>query len=766
MKILILGTRALLLATATIPLLAPTAASAQQDAPESESEDHSGDIIVTARKRNDRLQDVPLSVNALSGDQLREQNAVDIKDVLGSVPGVASAGTERGLANYNIRGVSTVASSPTVALFLDDISLVTISTNFSGGIDPVFFDMARVEVLKGPQGTLYGGSSMGGAIKYVSARPDATEVTGQVAAGAATTRHGAMSYNGEAIVNLPVVTDKLAVRAGFSYRHEGGFIDNIANGNYESRGFSSTEPAYTPLVRPTFSTLSDKNWNEADTYVARLSAMWQPDPTWTILPALFYQEYKQKNSSQYFLNLPDLTSSYNLNQPTHDKFGIYSLTVEKELNENLTFTSLTSYVDRTLRFGRDYSSFIWTIIPPLYPLVVDNQSDSFIKTFSQELRLTYSGNGLSFVAGLYHSDQKDTLVQSIFAPELGGFEFYNGKTATREKQYAAFGEATVDLVKGFSLTAGLRLFGIKQVVNAAYDGPINGGPTAVNDRENTEVGLNPKIGLNYNVGENSLLFASVSKGFRPGGPNRFAVNPVTCASDLGALGLTAAPEAFKSDNLWTYELGSKNQFLNRKLTLNGAVFYTDWKKIHQVVNLNCGFNFTGNAGSAELKGAEVELRFSPARGLEIGGNGTYTDTKITEVAPGTSAQKGDQVLLVPKWLASAFVTYSASVNDRWTISARSDFQYRGPSRGAFERTMGTVYPSGTMGAIPNEAQFRVSSRIVNASLAFSDDATTVRLYANNIFDARPDLEKLFQFFVSRGSTFRPRTVGVELLRKF
>lgn len=766
MKTIPQTTRFLLMTAAAGSLLGPAPVFAQEPAPQSASEDHSGDIIVTARKRNDRLQDIPLSVNAISGDQLRDQNAVDIKDVLGSIPGVASGGTERGLARYNIRGVSTVASSPTVAFFLDDISLVTISTNFSGGIDPVFFDMARVEVLKGPQGTLYGGSSMGGAIKYVSARPDPTQFAGEIAAGAATTRHGAMSYHGEAIVNLPVIDDKLALRAGFSYRHEGGYIDNIANGNYESRGFSTTEPNYTPLVRSTGSTLSDKNWNEADTRVARLSAIWQPDPSWTILPALFHQDYKQKNSSQYFLNLPDLTSSYNLNQPTHDKFGIYSLTVEKELNENLTFTSLTSYVDRTLRFGRDYSSFIWTIIPQLYPLVVDNQSDSFTKTFSQELRLTYSGNGLSWVAGLYHSDQDDRLVQSIFAPALGGFEFYNGDTRTREKQYAAFGEATVDLAKGFSLTAGLRLFGIKQVVDAAYDGPVNGGPTSVDGRTNTEVGLNPKIGLNYNVSDNNLLFASASKGFRPGGPNRFAVNPVTCAADLGALGLTAAPDGFKSDNLWSYELGSKNQFLNRRLTLNGAVFYTDWKKIHQVVNLNCGFNFTGNAGSAEIKGAELELRFSPLRGLEIGGNGTYTDTKITEVAPGTSAQKGDQVLLVPKWLGSAFITYTAPLNDRWSVSARSDFQYRGPSRGAFERTMGTIYPSGAMGAIPNEAERRVSSRIVNASLAFTDEATTVRFYANNLFDARPDVEKLFLFFVSRGSTIRPRTVGVELIRKF
>jgi iron complex outermembrane recepter protein len=163
------------------------------------------DIVVTARKARERLQDVPISVNALSGDQLRDRGAVDVKDILRSVPGLSFSGTERGLGNYNIRGISTVASAPTVGIYLDDISLVTIATSFSGAFDPVFFDMERIEVLKGPQGTLYGGNSMGGAIKYVSARPNLSEVGGSAAVGAATTAHGSLGYNAEGIVNLPIV---------------------------------------------------------------------------------------------------------------------------------------------------------------------------------------------------------------------------------------------------------------------------------------------------------------------------------------------------------------------------------------------------------------------------------------------------------------------------------------------------------------------------------------------------------------------------------
>jgi len=180
--------------------------------------DNSDEIVVTARKTSERLQDVPISVSAVSGDQLSERGAVDVKDVMRSIPGLSFSNVERGLGNYNIRGISTVASSPTVGIYLDDIPLTTLATTFSGAFDPIFFDMERLEVLKGPQGTLYGGSSMGGAIKYVSARPNSSAFSASAGVGLATTAHGDPSYNAEGIVNVPLVEGKLAMRAGVFYR--------------------------------------------------------------------------------------------------------------------------------------------------------------------------------------------------------------------------------------------------------------------------------------------------------------------------------------------------------------------------------------------------------------------------------------------------------------------------------------------------------------------------------------------------------------------
>lgn len=325
-----------------------------------------GEIVVTARKTSERLQDVPISVSALSGDQLRENGAVDVKDVMRNVSGLSFAGVERGLGNYNIRGVSTVASSPTVGIYLDDISLVTIATGFSGAFDPIFFDMERLEVLKGPQGTLYGGSSMGGAIKYVSARPDTSVLSGSAAVGAATTAHGDPSYNVEGILNLPLVTDKLAMRTGFLYRRDGGYIDN-APGLVRNSNYSSTpSPIYTPLEQDALTSRTVSDHNKADSFVGRLSFQWEPDATWSIRPALFYQRYEQKNPSQFFLgDTEKLTSSFRLPQGTVDKAGIYSLDIEKSLG-NVEFTSLTAYFDRKLNWERDYSFFIGGLVPPMF----------------------------------------------------------------------------------------------------------------------------------------------------------------------------------------------------------------------------------------------------------------------------------------------------------------------------------------------------------------------------------------------------------------
>lgn len=761
-----------LLAAAAVVSTMTSAASAQEEASDASTGDVSEtDIVVTARKSSERIQDIPVSVTAMTADALRDRGASDIQDVLRSVPGMANSGAERGLSRYSIRGLSTYASSPTVGIYLDDVSLVTISTTFAGAYDPVFFDMQRIEVLKGPQGTLYGGSAMGGAIKYVSATPNLNRFGVDGAIGVAATAHGSLSYNAETVVNVPIVEGKLALRAGFYYRHEGGYVD-AEPGDIQIAAQSSTpSPEYTPLRRPSLSTRSDKDINFSDTYAARASLEWRPDDSWSIRPQIFYQDYKQADNSHFFLGRDGFVSSFRIRQPSTDRATISSLSIEKDLG-GVQLTSLTAQFDRRFGFVRDYSFFVGGLLPAFYPLTSTNFSGSKTSTFSQELRIGSNDSGarLKWIVGGYYASQDDRLVQSVDTPAsaavFGTDTLFFGDTFTNTKQYALFGEATYSLVDGFDVTAGVRVFKIDQLVNAVNDGPLNGGLTEVAGRRSKEDGVNPKFGLSYKVTPDNLLFASMAKGFRPGGPNRYPINPDICGVDLAEIGLTQAPDTYASDNLWTYEAGTKNMFAGGQVTLNASAYLTKWKKIQQAIGLSCGFAFNTNIGSADIKGVEVEGRIEVARGFEIGGTAAFTHAEVTEAAPGTPAQDGDRLPEVPQWMATAFAGYSAELANGWDFYLRGEYQYQSKARYDFQETLRITYSDGVSGTVPNPAQFRQSYQVVNLSAAMGKGGTKIRLYANNLFDVRPLLDVDYASGSDRARTIRPRTVGIELRQSF
>ncbi|MDT9600629.1 TonB-dependent receptor [Sphingosinicella rhizophila] len=730
------------------------------------------EIVVTARKSSERVQDVPISITAMSGRSLRDRGAFDIQDVLRSVPGMSNSGAERGLSRYTIRGLSTYASSPTTGIYLDDVSLVTISTTFSGGFDPVLFDMQRIEVLKGPQGTLYGGSAMGGAIKYVSVTPDLDRFGVDGAVGAAVTAHGSPSYHGEAVINAPIVAGKLALRAGFYYRHEGGYVD-AEPGIVQTTGLSSTPfPIYTPLRQDALSTRDEEDINYSNTYAVRASLEWQPDESWSIRPQIFHQNYKQADNSHFFLGREGFVSSFRFEQPTRDKATVYSLNIQKDLGD-VQLTSLTSQFDRRFSYVRDYSFFIGSLVPIVFPFTSYNLSDSDTSTFSQEFRIGSNkgpGSRLKWIVGAYYSSQDDRLVQSVDAPGtapiFGTETLYFGDTFTNTKQYALFGEATYTLFDRLDITAGVRIFKVKQLVDAINDGPFNGGLTQVDGREGSEDGVNPKFGLSYRFTPDNMVFASAAKGFRPGGPNRYPINPAVCGDDLAELGLTDAPDTYESDNLWTYEAGSKNMFGNGRITLNASAYLTKWKKIQQQIGLACGFGFNANVGSAEIKGFELEGRFQVLPGLELGGTAAYTHTEVTDAAAGTGAENGDALPEVPKWMATAFAGYSTEVGDGWDLSIRGEYQYQSKAAYSFDETFPVTFSDGVVGDIPTPFMNREAYDVVNLYASIGRGGMRFRLYANNILDARPLLDADTATGSDRARTIRPRTIGVELSKSF
>ena len=743
---------------------------------QSMSEAGAPEVIVTAEKRTQRAQDIPISISVVSAEDMERSGARDFDDLLRSIPGVSYSATESGLSRYSIRGISTAASNPTVGIYLDDVSLLTIGTSFSGAADPMLTDLDRIEVLKGPQGTLYGGSAMGGAIKYVTRRPQLDRFDVSASAGIASVDHGGISYNAESFANLPLLAGVLAVRLGGAYRFDAGYIDNVPDGEVQVWPRSATSPpaAYAPVTYPSQSTFARDDYNQRNTTTGRISALYLPDPAVTIVPTATVQRSDHGNPDEYFTNLPGFENSNRFRQPTRDDLGVFSLEITKTFGQ-LGLTSLTGYVDRTLELDRDFSLFVAELEPPLLPNDSYNISVTTSRTLSQELRLASEDprSALRWTVGVFYSRQRDDFNQLIHT--RGAAEFfgsgtdipYTGDQLTHTFQTAVFGDVTYALARHWDLSAGLRWFDIRQRIDAVFDGVFNGGHTDVDGKRSTDVGATPKVSVAFEPDDAHLLYASASKGFRPGGPNRFDTNSPLCEPDLKRLGLTRAPSDYEPDSLWTYELGSKNELGGWRAVLNAAVFYTDWKQIQQQVTLmSCAFPFIGNVGAATVKGAEISAQSAVGSRTTVGGGITYTPSRITRSAPGVSAQVGQELLDTPRWMANGQVEYRFLQSAGWTGSVRGEYEYHGANLRQFESSAAVTYADGTLGQIPDATQVQAAYHVANADVEFVTGRAHCRLYVDNLTDAAPYLDFRRAPGFSAATTLRPRTVGVNVATVF
>jgi iron complex outermembrane receptor protein len=741
-----------------------------------DSNDAIRDVIVTAQKREQRSEDIPISVSAIAGDELERSGASDFHDILLKVPGVSYSGTELGQTRYSIRGISTAASNPTVGIYLNDISLVTISTNFSGAVDPVLIDMERVEVLKGPQGTLYGGSALGGAIKYVTREPLVDVFSVVAEGGVASVDGGGVSYNTESSLNLPIVDERLAVRIAAAYRLDAGYVDNKPALVYENWTLSSTMPPapFTPITATSRSTFGRDEANGRSTSIGRVSVKWNPSDSLSILPVITIQRSDKPDTDQFLTNQPDFVFSARFNEPTRDDLSVGSINISQEF-PGISVTSLTGFVNRQVDFDRDYSILEATLSPVLGDTSSFNSSTTKTRTVSQELRVASgtSSDALKWTLGFYFSRQNDNLLQSINTPGSGAIFgvdtdiVYFGNETTFTSQEAVFGDATYMITRQWDLGVGLRWFDIRQKVDAGFNGIANGGASEVDGQRSTDVGVTPKITVTYRPLDDRLLYASAAKGFRAGGPNRFNTADPACAAAVEALGITHAPASYQPDNLWTYEVGSKNVAGERTTVINGAVYYTDWKRIQQQVNLNsCGFQFVGNVGAATVKGAELSAEFSVGFGIILGTAISFNATRITATATGVSAQVGQEVLDTPKWAGSVYGDYRVLETERWSGDIRADCEYHGSNLRAFNATASITYQNGMTSQIADPTQVQSAYSVVNLSVNFVNGPMRYRFYVNNLTNAAPYLDFIQAFGISEATTMRPRTVGIDVRTAF
>lgn len=771
------------------PAKATSTAAASADTSNSLEE-----IVVTAQKRSENLKAVPASISVLSGATLNSTAIATVDDLSRAVAGlsVQASGAE-GNAQLQIRGVSSTAGDSTISLYLNETP-ISISSRYGGATQPIPFDLARVEVLRGPQGTLYGASSLGGTIRYIQNKPDLDTFSGFAESDLSGTIHGGVNYETSALVNLPVTNDVFAIRLGALYGSDSGWIDNYdGNGKIANSGVNSDRKK-----------------------LVRFSALYQANDDLTIQANTTYQDFDTKDSSAFYTDAGASGSTGFGKAPYIVTTGLFKqsklvgegaqdrvLVSDIDVTANLGFadlTSISSYFRRSnpqTIDGTYYNSgaLVAYFLPARFTpeaSVAFSPSPVYQQmawsNWSQEIRLSSpadSGSPLKWVGGVYvslvHAGQSqidpDPLLASNFlkaygvpigsiSQELGGGKndpslfdpIYAFTQTERIEQYAAFGQVTYDILDDLHASAGLRysISRDENVSNNAQNSFYDLGLPAQVKTTIKAYAATPRFSLSYDIDSDTSIYTTEAKGFRLGGPaGSLPSGPGnSCQPSYEDLGLNGAPGAYGSDSLWSYEAGVKSTLADHSLSVNAAGYYIDWSRVQQGVNLpSCGYSFTANAGDAEVYGGEIELLYAPkfVRGLKLGVNFSINHAEITKTtAP--FAQVGQTLEDVPERTVTVSVDYDTPIVNEWSGFAHVDYDFTGHSHGAFQ----TYLP-----AYENKAY-----GVVNAQLGVDTDSWKIYLFAKNLLNDHTVYQQPTVASVTEGYTVRPLTIGVSVREDF
>ncbi|MGO9514495.1 MAG: TonB-dependent receptor [Steroidobacteraceae bacterium] len=638
--------------------------------PDAESSAGLQEIVVTATRRAERLQDIPVSATAFTQEKIDLQGIRSIDDLTRLTPGVTfqrdgltSAGNFNDEdSDINIRGIDSTAGTATIGIYIDDTPIQGRHISFTSfNAFPALFDLERVEVLRGPQGTLFGAGSEGGTVRFIQPSPDLNADSVYIRSELATTRNGDGTYELGAAVGGPIINDVLGFRLSASYREDGGWVNHV---DYRNQA------------------VTDADSNYQETFVVRGALKWAVTDKVSITPSIYYQKLTLGDTSAYWPSLsdPSATNFENgnaQNNPSSDPFYLAAVKVDWNL-DFAQLTSNTSYFSRHQHSEEDYTQFdraLFGLNPLPAPGDLGTSHDADIQNnFYQEIRLQSADPAAAVVwtGGLFFAHLYENTTELVFDPTLN--EEYtaaydtpfctpqapcpNGEILVQpvskiiDKQYALYGDATVRVADFWKVTAGVRASHIEYDGYIEYYGPFLAptvGPLTplTGIGSNRENPITPKAVLAYQPSDRDLFYVSAAKGYRPGGING-ALSSI-CASNLSSIGLAAGPETYASDSLWSYEAGAKNSLLGGRLQVNSSVFLVDWNDIQQAVYLPaCGQNFVENLGRARSVGGEVELHARPVNPLLLDLSVARVDAKYTHtVCAGSSACTGADATSLP-----------------------------------------------------------------------------------------------------------------------
>jgi iron complex outermembrane recepter protein len=779
------GTASLVAGLAALPL------AARADAPQAQAQAAADaaptDIVVTARKRSESVATVPIAITAFSAKSLEAKNIETFDDYATKVPnlsfsyggGPTGISSARTIAIRGITGQNLAGTAGATGFYIDD-------TPVPGSLDPRVLDIESIEVLKGPQGTLFGESSLGGNVRLITKKPDLVTNSASMTADIGATEHGGSPDGGvSGVGNLVLVPDRLALRVVAFYDHEAGYLKRTYV--TDPAGEATYDPFNTTAPRTTVG-----NQGAVSSYGGSATLRWAATEDLDIQARVMAQSTSDNGFQAAFAPLPNFTPDYTLDrafnvQPTaSDRWITPSLDV-KYKGQGWSFVSSNSYFYRKTNDYEDSTYGTQQALYSFYGLSTgtaagDLKAQPYIwhgvhtqKQFVSENRLSFDPiHGISGTIGVYYSHVSyDFSIPDTYAAGLGALTGWteNGQPSDliwtqngpgSQDDVSIFGELYWKFLDHFTLTLGGRAYWLKQHADYTADGYMNDGVTPSSPTANSESGFNPKVELAWQATRDLMLYGSASKGFRAGG-----AQPLLSFCSLPNGVPDSVITDLKSDTLWSYEGGAKLQLRDPGILITADAFHIDWSNIQQQVALDCGAYFDVNGNKARINGGELEMSGKLTRYWSFNLGFGYEHTALTD--------PGNMALLAPGITPGQRISGTPDV----TLTLGSD--YRAPIGHGMEGFIGADYSytgnetrilnggSGTLATSP-------SYNLVNARIGVAWAKTELSLNANNLTGARPNLGDIgyvgYAQFSAGGSvipqvaTMPPMTVTIKFKQSF
>jgi len=792
----------LLASAAVLPLL--YGAAAQADDANSKSSTEVGEVVVTATRQSQNLSKVPESVSAFTAKKMEILDIKSMADLAKFTPGV-TFDEER--HDVYIRGISSTAGSGTTGVYIDDtpIQVRALGLNANNTL-PAVFDLDRVEVLRGPQGTLFGAGSEGGTVRYITPQPSLTTYSATAHSEVSFTDHGSPSYETGVAAGGPIVDDQLGFRLSAWGRHDGGWINRV---DYNTLNTTQSDA------------------NDVNTYVLRGALAWKPTADLMITPSIYYQNRLQNDYDQYWVSISKPSSDNFLSgtpdrMADKDHFYLPALKIEYDL-PSVKFISNTAYYNR-FEHVNGYSGTLYDLsyfqqltsggtdpqgnacaqcatdpsplltatgpnLPGFGNYVAHNLITNSQSNFTQEFRLQSADPNakLNWTAGVFLAFDTQRSIEEINDPQLpalteylwgedmitawgqgllpNGDDYLNDTTA-HDRQIALFFDGTYAITDQLKFNVGVRYawthFDYHNLNTGAQDLLDDGGAPAIVSGSKDETPFTPKVNLTYQFTPDDMVYGTISKGYRIGG----ATPPLPAAACGGTF-----PTAYASDTTLNYEVGTKDRFLDRTVSIGASAYYIEWKNIQQAVYVpTCGIQYTANLGNAVSKGFDVQGEWKVTHALDLEATVGYTDAEYSTDAiqqlgsgPLVLARKGDSLDVVPLTVTlGAQYDFSVLGHDAFV---RADYEFEAKRTRPIPAEDPNIDPNFyDPGLVPNPATSQVSAR---AGVNF--DRWDLALYAENLLNAHPqlDLNHQDQFTqLYEATTFRPLTIGLSANYKY